>query len=148
MTSSWSILFTARLAQTHLSWYSPDQPEQIIPTTALYPAAAATNAPTAIVSALSAVGFLGQPFSFTVAGANSANSYTATGLPPGLGFNATNGLISGTPTMAGDYQVNLTAGNSNSLAASVLDLQVIDTGSSVTRKSGPISPAPMSPTSP
>jgi len=31
---------------------------------------------------LSAVGFVGQPFTFTVVGANSATAYTASGLPP------------------------------------------------------------------
>ncbi|HLH55295.1 MAG TPA: DUF1800 family protein, partial [Verrucomicrobiae bacterium] len=38
------------------------------------------------------------------------------------------------PSLAGDYQVTLTATNSGGLGASVLDLQVIDTGSAVSRE--------------
>jgi uncharacterized protein (DUF1800 family) len=120
-------------AQAHLSWYSPSQPKQIVPTTRLYPAGPAP-APTAVTSSLTAVAFLGQPFSFTVTAANSPTLYTATNLPPGLSFNPTNGVISGVPSVAGDYQVILTASNAGGLGASVLDLQVIDSGSAVSRE--------------
>ena len=117
----------------HLSWYSASQSKQIIPSNRLYPATVPA-APTAVISPAVAFAFLNQPFSFTVSGANLANAYTATGLPPGLTFNSSNGLISGTPTLAGDFQVTLTASNAVGLGAAVLDLQVIDTGSSVVRE--------------
>ncbi|HEV2393688.1 MAG TPA: DUF1800 family protein [Verrucomicrobiae bacterium] len=120
-------------AAAHLYWYSPSQPKQVIPSERLYPASTPPT-PTAVTSPLSAIAFLGQPFSFAVTGANSANSYTAGGLPPGLGFSPASGLISGTPNLAGDFQVTLTASNSVGLGASVLDLQVLDTGSSVVRE--------------
>jgi uncharacterized protein (DUF1800 family) len=120
-------------AAAHLSWYSPDQPKQVIPASRLYPASA-TAAPTAPLNSLSAYAFLGQPFSYTVSAANTPLAYTAAGLPAGLSFNPTNGLISGIPTLAGDYQVTLTASNAVGVGASVMDLQVIDTGSSVTRE--------------
>jgi len=119
-------------AVAHLSWYSPSQPKQVIPASLLYPAAAA--APSAVTSPLTAVGFLGQPFSFTMTGANSARAFTASALPPGLSLNSTNGDISGTPSLAGDYQVTLTASNSVGLGASVVDIRIIDTGSSVVRE--------------
>ncbi|HTL58890.1 MAG TPA: DUF1800 family protein [Candidatus Limnocylindrales bacterium] len=115
-------------AVAHLSWYSASQPKQIIPSNRLYPSPAA---PAAITSALSAVGFLGQPFSFTVTAANSASAFTASGLPPGLIFNPTNGVISGIPNVAGDFQVSLTASNSVGLGASLVQIRVFDTGSSV-----------------
>ncbi|MDB6068549.1 MAG: hypothetical protein JWR26_4757 [Pedosphaera sp.] len=118
-------------AVAHLSWYSPSQSKQIIPSTRLFPTTVA-SAPTAVISPLTAVAFLGQPFSFSVVGANSASNFTAVPLPPGLGL--TNGIISGIPTLAGDYQVSLTASNANGLGASVVDVQVIDTGSSITRE--------------
>jgi uncharacterized protein with beta-barrel porin domain len=38
-------------------------------------------------------------------------SYTATGLPTGLGINTTTGLISGTPSSSGDFPVVLSAAN-------------------------------------
>lgn len=120
-------------AQAHLYWYSFSQPKEVIPSVRLYPAGQAP-APTALTSPLSAVAFLGQPFSFTLAAANSPMLYTATNLPPGLSFDATNGMISGLPNLAGDYQVMLTATNAAGLGAAVLDLQVIDTGSAVSRE--------------
>lgn len=119
-------------AEAHLSWYSPSQPKQIIPTARLYPATV-TPAPTAITSPLSAIAFLGQPFSNAVTAANSPIEYTASGLPPGLGFNATNGVISGVPAQAGLFPVTLTASNAVGIGASAINLQVIDTGSAVTR---------------
>ncbi len=73
-------------AGAHLSWYSPNQSKQVIPASRLYPTNV-TQSPTALISPLTAVGFINQPFSFTVAGANSATRYTAAPLPPGLTFN-------------------------------------------------------------
>jgi hypothetical protein len=118
-------------AVAHLSWYSPSQPKQIIPSNRLYPT---TNSPAAVTSPLTAVAFLGQPFSFTVTAANAATGYTASGLPPGLSFNTANGVLSGIPTLAGNYQVTVTAANAGGLGASVVNVQVIDTGSAVVRE--------------
>ncbi len=123
--------------QAHLSWYSPSQSKQVIPGNRLYPTnsfGGGSNAPAAVTSRLSAVGFLGQPFGFTVTGANTPLGFTAKGLPPGLNFNSTNGLINGTPGLAGDYQVMLTASNSVGVGASIVDITIFDTGSSVVRE--------------
>jgi uncharacterized protein (DUF1800 family) len=118
-------------ASAQLSWYSQNQSKQIIPTGRLYPTNTAP-APSAVTSPLSAVAFVGQPFSFNVTGANSPTSLKASGLPPGLGF--TNAVISGVPSLAGNFQVTLTASNSVGLGASLVLIQVIDTGSSVVRE--------------
>jgi hypothetical protein len=125
-------------AQMHLFWYSPDQPEEIIPTSCLYPVNAflygPSNAPAVVTSSLNAVAFLGQPFSFTVTAANTPQAFTANGLPPGLIFNNTNGVISGVPSVAGNFDVTLTASNLIGTGASAVDILVLDTGSSVVQE--------------
>jgi hypothetical protein len=125
-------------AQAHLFWYSPSQPEEVIPNACLYPTnsvgSSSSNAPAVVTSAMSAVAFLGQPFGFTVTGANTPLGFTANGLPPGLGFNRTNGVIGGVPTLAGNYQVTLTASNLIGTGASVVDILVLNTGNSVVQE--------------
>ena len=124
-------------AEAQLYWYSPDQSEEIIPTSCLYPTNGvgnSSNAPAVITSALSAVAFLGQPFSFTVNGANTPLGFAARGLPPGLALNGTNGVISGIPTQAGNFQATLTTSNLAGLGASVLTISVLNTGSSVVQE--------------
>jgi uncharacterized protein (DUF1800 family) len=125
--------------EAHLYWFSPNQSKQVVPANRLYPnngfaGGSGSNAPAAITSALTAVGFVGQPFSFTVTAANSPLRFTATNLPPGLALNVTNGLISGTPILAGDFQVSLTASNAVGIGASVLNISVFDTGSAMSRE--------------
>jgi len=125
-------------AQAHLYWYSADQPKVVIPNTSLYPTnnagSGTSNAPAVVTSPLSAVAFLGQPFSFMVTGANTPLGYTAKGLPPGLAFNNTNGLIFGVPSVAGNFQVTLTASNLVGTGASVVNILVLNTGSSVVQE--------------
>jgi len=125
-------------AQAHLWWYSADVSRQIIASTSLYPTNSfvngVSNAPAVVTSALSAVAFLGQPFSFNVTGANTPLGYTASGLPPGLNFNVTNGAIAGVPTFAGNYQVTLTASNLVGVGASIVAISVLNTGSSVVQE--------------
>jgi hypothetical protein len=52
----------------------------------------------------------GQPFKFRVltAGGNPTQRLSVTGLPPGLSANAVTGIISGTPTTDGGYNVLVT----------------------------------------
>lgn len=124
-------------AQAHLYWFSDSQPEEVIPNTSLYPTnnfTGGSNAPAVITSALSAVAFLGQPFSFNVTGANTPLSFAANGLPPGLTFNSASGLISGVPTLAGNFQVTLTASNRVGVGASVLSIAVLNTSSSIVQE--------------
>ena len=118
-------------ARARLSWFSPSQPRQVIPANRLYPSSGG-YAVGGITSPLNAVGFVGQPFTYTITGANSPTGYGATNIPAGL--DITNGVISGVPTLAGSYDIALFVTNSVGVADATLRLDVIDTGSSVTRE--------------
>jgi uncharacterized protein (DUF1800 family) len=124
----------------NLYWYSADQPRQIIPMSRLYPLSTPA-APPAITSSNSAVGFVNQPFSFNITASTSGGVAPTFGLgvgsgplPPGLTLNPTTGLISGTGTSVGSYQVSLTASNPQGVGASVLTIQILPPGSGVTRE--------------
>ncbi|HMJ91366.1 MAG TPA: DUF1800 family protein, partial [Candidatus Acidoferrum sp.] len=119
--------------RTRLSWYSASQPRQVVPSSRLYPASGG-YAPGAVTSPLFAVAFVGQPFTYTVAGANTPLGFGASNVPPGLSFNPTNGVISGIPTFAGNFNLTVSSSNSAGVGESVLQLEVIDSGSSVTRE--------------
>jgi len=118
-------------ARARLSWFSASQPRQVIPSTRLYPSSDG-YAVGGITSPLNAVGFVGQPFTYTITAANSPFSFGATNLPSGL--EITNGVISGIPSLAGSFDLALFATNSVGVADATLRLDVIDTGSSVTRE--------------
>ena len=68
-------------------------------------------------------------FSFTIQtdGLQQVNSFGATGLPPGMTVNAGTGLVSGTPTTSGVYNVTLTATGPQGTASKPYTLRVIET---------------------
>lgn len=76
-----------------------------------------------ITSALTDFGHIGLPFSYTIV-APGATTFNATGLPPGLTVNMTNGQISGTPTSTGAFGVTVAAANSYGTDTRVLTLNI------------------------
>jgi hypothetical protein len=69
---------------------------------------AAPGAP-AITSAAAASVAIGTPFSFTLAASGNTAGFGVTNLPPGLTFS--NGVISGTPSIAGTWNIQINATN-------------------------------------
>jgi hypothetical protein len=65
-----------------------------------------------ITSVTNANGRVGLPFTYQIAALYSPTIFGAAGLPSGLGVNTNTGLISGTPQTAGNFTIELSAGNS------------------------------------
>ena len=78
-----------------------------------------------ITNALTITCIAGNAFpQFTITASNSPTSYSATGLPTGLSCNASTGVISGTPTTAGQYTATITATNSSGSGSQTLIFDV------------------------
>lgn len=89
---------------------------------------AITIAPTAqpaITSALGATGYPGHAFTYYSAVSHTAGAFGGAGLPPGLSVNGVTGLISGSPTAAGEYLVTLTATNSAGAGAAQVRIRIL-----------------------
>ena len=88
---------------------------------------AASTAVPVITSAAGATGGVGGTFSYQISASNSPTSYTASGLPSGLLVNPATGTISGIPTTAGSYSVELAATNANGTGSAFVTLQIAST---------------------
>jgi hypothetical protein len=77
------------------------------------------------ITASTAAATVGVAFSYQIQATNSPTSYGATGLPSGLSINTGSGLISGTPTAAGQYSISLSATNSAGTGIATLTLTVV-----------------------
>jgi hypothetical protein len=78
-----------------------------------------------ITSAASASCTAGTPYTYQIlANDGPITAYSALALPPGLLFNETSGLIYGTPTTAGTYNVPITVTNAVTTYAAVLTMTI------------------------
>ena len=78
-----------------------------------------------ITSPTAATGQVGVAFSYQITASNGPIiSYNATGLPAGLSVNTSTGLISGTPTTKGNYNVTISATTSSGTATATLAIKI------------------------
>ncbi len=80
--------------------------------------------PRVAISSISPIAKIDQFFSYQIVASNSPTSFNADGLPTGLDVNTSNGLISGTPTAAGHFNVTILASNDSGTGTAVLKLKV------------------------
>lgn len=80
--------------------------------------------PPVITSASTAGGAQTLPFSYQITATNSPTNFAATGLPPGLSVNASTGLISGSPTTTGTFNVTISATNATGTGSATLTITI------------------------
>jgi uncharacterized protein (DUF1800 family) len=114
-----------------LSWISTSQStEQVIPQTRLFP-----NTPPRFISPLEGLAFVGGPaFSQQISTSGSPTFFSAVNLPDGFSIHETTGVISGTPTVTGEWKAMLTATNAHGSGSAFYDLKVLQTGGNITRE--------------
>lgn len=77
-----------------------------------------------ITSASTASGIQNSSFSYQITASNSPTSFGATGLPSGLSVNTSTGLIAGTPTARGTFNVTVSAKNSTGTGTKSLSISI------------------------
>lgn len=92
-------------------------------------ATAADSAPPVITSPTTAFGTVGVGFTYQITATESPVSFATSGLPSGLTLNASTGLISGAPLVAGTSTLTISAANDQGTGNGILTLTIVDTSS-------------------
>jgi hypothetical protein len=94
--------------------------------------------PPNITSSLTASGTVGQPFNYQITTDNNppATSYGAAPLPSGLSVNTASGEITGTPSIAGTFNVTISASNAGGTDSEPLLLNISTGGGFTTWLNG------------
>jgi uncharacterized protein (DUF1800 family) len=113
-----------------LSWQSSSQAKQVVPQARLFP-----NTAPKIFAPYEAMTFIGgADFEYSINASGKPTSYTASNLPPGFSIDPATGQITGTPQLAGEWRVLLTATNAFGSGSDFLDLTVVGTSGGITRE--------------
>ncbi|HUB66305.1 MAG TPA: putative Ig domain-containing protein [Candidatus Methylacidiphilales bacterium] len=80
--------------------------------------------PPIITSATGATAVDGTSYSYQITATNNPTSFGASGLPAGLSVNTSTGLISGTPSASGDFNVTISATGSGGTTTATLSMAV------------------------
>jgi uncharacterized protein (DUF1800 family) len=114
-----------------LSWQSASQAvEQVIPQSRLFP-----NTAPRIVAPLDGLTFVGGPvFSQQINTSGQTTSFSAINLPAGFTIHPTTGVISGTPSVPGEWKVVVTATNAFGSGSAFFNLTVLQTSGGITRE--------------
>jgi hypothetical protein len=81
-------------------------------------------APPRITGSLAATGVENSPFNYAITATPAPQSYSATGLPPGLFCDSSTGSISGVPAVSGEFTVAITATNPGGSATANLQISI------------------------
>ncbi len=86
------------------------------------------DGPPIIVSPLTASGITGDAFSYTITAIKGATAFTAAPVPPGMSFNGSTGVLSGTLGAATTYNINIGASNNAGADSKTLVLTIAASG--------------------